>query len=128
MEGGEELACDWGQYGRHGRVGACESSFASLVHSRCCLDALVQASLIPTRISSLLLTSTKSGAVSELPTLKAAHLFLRLLTGTVWSPAHAISLITDSLYPVEYLDQPAKGEGQEGKTRREVHEAVSCMD
>ncbi|ORY73588.1 Alpha/Beta hydrolase protein [Leucosporidium creatinivorum] len=83
--------------------------------------ALELASLIPTQIHSLLLTSTKSGTVFDLPSSKATYMFLRLLSGTVWSPSSAISLIVDSLYPSTWLDV-IDPEDSEGRTRRVVQE------
>lgn len=81
-----------------------------------------QASLIPNGIASLLLTSTKSGTVPEFPTGKATYMFLRLLTGTVWSPEQGIALIVDSLYPPEWLDT-VDPTSSDGRTRRAVQEA-----
>lgn len=58
----------------------------------------------PGRFSSLGLISTRAGNRNDLPSYKATYMFLRLLTGTVWSAQQAIALIVDTLFPASYLD------------------------
>lgn len=80
-----------------------------------------QAQIIPERISSLLLTSTHSGQGFRLPSSKATHMFIRLTTGTVWTPEQGIALVVDSLFPPSYLDVP----NEEFGTKRKAVERVS---
>ncbi|KAM0789938.1 hypothetical protein ACM66B_006778 [Microbotryomycetes sp. NB124-2] len=83
--------------------------------------ALELATLIPEHINALMLTSTKSGTKSDLPTWKVLYTFGRILSGTVWSPEAGVALITDMLFPREYLDSPHPTDS-EHRTRRQVHE------
>ncbi|KPV73041.1 uncharacterized protein RHOBADRAFT_55281 [Rhodotorula graminis WP1] len=80
--------------------------------------------LIPTRIRTLLLTSTQSGSRFTLPPWKAASMFLRLSSGTVRTPAAQIELVTNTLFPEAWLDEVVHEEGEfKGKTRRDQVEA-----
>ncbi|KAK4048657.1 hypothetical protein OIV83_004627 [Microbotryomycetes sp. JL201] len=83
--------------------------------------ALELATLVPDHINALMLTSTKSGTKGDLPTWKVTYTFGRILTGTVWSPEAGVALITDMLFPKEYLDQIHPTD-PEKRTRRQVHE------
>ncbi|KAL8292345.1 hypothetical protein RQP46_001811 [Phenoliferia psychrophenolica] len=74
---------------------------------------------IPDRIASLILTSTKCGDRAELPSramLGRVGFFLRLATNTAGTPEQIISLVTDTLFPREYLDAPDPSNG--GKPNR----------
>ncbi|KAK4054010.1 hypothetical protein OIO90_003655 [Microbotryomycetes sp. JL221] len=85
--------------------------------------ALELATMIPQHINALMLTSTKSGTKSDLPNRKVLYTFGRILTGTVWSPEQGVSLITDMLFPKEYLDSIDSNDQQESKrTKRQIHE------
>ncbi|GAA5982604.1 hypothetical protein JCM10908_006716 [Rhodotorula pacifica] len=77
--------------------------------------------LIPRRIRTLLLTSTRSGSKSDLPSYQTLNMFVRLTSGTVRTPEKQIRLVVDTLYPQAYLEEIVQGEGEEwdGKTQRE---------
>ncbi|BGP43815.1 hypothetical protein JCM10450v2_008013 [Rhodotorula kratochvilovae] len=80
--------------------------------------------LIPTRIRTLLLTSTKSGSRFDLPSWRAASMFLRLSSGTVRTPAAQIDLITNTLFPESFLEEEVQEDGEyKGRKRRELVEA-----
>lgn len=80
-------------------------------------DEFSQALLIPEHIATLSLTSTKSGASFDLPSLRAVTMFSRLLTGMFWNAEHAMSLVVDTLYPQAWLDA-IDPEGKDNATRR----------
>ncbi|GAA5875242.1 hypothetical protein JCM3774_004181 [Rhodotorula dairenensis] len=76
--------------------------------------------LIPDRIHALLLTSTRSGSKTDLPSYQALNMFVRLTSGTVRTPEKQIRLVVETLYPKSYLDQLVETEGEwKGKTQRE---------
>ncbi|GAA6055715.1 hypothetical protein JCM3770_001034 [Rhodotorula araucariae] len=80
--------------------------------------------LNPTRIRTLLLTSTKSGARFDFPSWRATSMFLRLSSGTVRTPAAQVSLVTNTLFPESFLEEEVLQEGEfKGKKRRELIEA-----
>ncbi|KAM0753340.1 alpha/beta-hydrolase [Meredithblackwellia eburnea MCA 4105] len=75
---------------------------------------------VPSRLSSLTLTSSRAGPIPEFPTFKVGKMFLRQLTGRVKGPEHAAALAVDVLFPSKWLDSP---DGVvDGKTRRQVLE------
>ncbi|KAG0660003.1 hypothetical protein C6P46_004804 [Rhodotorula mucilaginosa] len=85
---------------------------------------VVGALLIPERIHALLLTSTRSGSKTDLPSYAALNMFARLTSGTVRSPEKQIRLVVNTLYPQAYLDEIVQAEGEwKGKTQRDRIEA-----
>lgn len=80
--------------------------------------------LIPERIRTLLLTSTRSGSKTDVPSYAALSMFARLTSGTVRSPEKQIRLVVNTMYPPAYLDEVVQAEGEwKGKTQRERIEA-----
>ncbi|GAA99358.1 uncharacterized protein L969DRAFT_86593 [Mixia osmundae IAM 14324] len=76
--------------------------------------------IIPERILSLNLTSTKAGG-GDLPPLGAVSLFTKLFTGQIRSPKAGVQFIVRTLFPAAWLDQPDPADAQ-GRTRRTVKE------
>ncbi|KAI5481286.1 alpha/beta hydrolase, epoxide hydrolase-like protein [Pseudohyphozyma bogoriensis] len=72
--------------------------------------------VIPERISSLNLVSTKAGDKFELPTSTSVGLFARLMTGTAGTPEQIVRLVVNSLFPPSYLD--AEDPENPGQNRR----------
>lgn len=64
-----------------------------------------QCLLVPERVSTLILTSSKAGDHVDLPPAKGLWMFFRILSGSV-TPESAIWLIVDGLFPPSYLDRP----------------------
>ncbi|GJN94127.1 hypothetical protein Rhopal_007201-T1 [Rhodotorula paludigena] len=80
--------------------------------------------LIPTRIRTLLLTSTKSGSRFERPSWKTTSMFGRLSLGLAKTPEEQVRLVTDTLFPPAFLNETVEEEGEfKGKKRREQVEA-----
>ncbi|KDE07207.1 hypothetical protein MVLG_02430 [Microbotryum lychnidis-dioicae p1A1 Lamole] len=82
------------------------------------MTALELATLIPQRINSLILTSTKSGTAFDLPKLPVVSMFARLSFGLFKDVSQAVGLVCSVLFPEEYLDSIDE---KTGKTRREIH-------
>ncbi|SCV74725.1 BQ2448_7754 [Microbotryum intermedium] len=82
------------------------------------MTALELATLIPSRINSLILTSTKSGTAFDLPKLPVINMFARLSFGLFKDVSQAVDLVCSVLFPKEYLDSIDE---KTGKTHREIH-------
>ncbi|GAA5990381.1 hypothetical protein JCM11641_002344 [Rhodosporidiobolus odoratus] len=80
--------------------------------------------LIPSRIRTLLLTSTSPGSSSLLPSLpsrKATTLIVKQSLGLIKTPEEQIEGVVGTLFPKEWLEGIAgDGEEGEGRGRREV--------
>ncbi|KAI5479582.1 hypothetical protein MNV49_003319 [Pseudohyphozyma bogoriensis] len=69
------------------------------------------ARLIPERISSLVLASTKSGFKYNYPTIRTMFLMLRFLTGTVWTKKQSMRLTVGHMFPRSFLNRRDEEEG-----------------
>ncbi|KAM0746919.1 alpha/beta-hydrolase [Meredithblackwellia eburnea MCA 4105] len=84
--------------------------------------AMDLARLAPQRISTLVLSSTKSGYKWNYPTLRTAWTMSRFLMGTVWTKRQSLKLTINLMFPKSFMNLTVKDVTGRGRTYREILE------
>ncbi|KAL8292997.1 hypothetical protein RQP46_000691 [Phenoliferia psychrophenolica] len=85
--------------------------------------AMDLARLVPARISTLVLASTKSGYRFNFPTIRTVWLMARFLFGTVWTQRQGLRLTISIMFPPMFMNLRDK----DGQTRRQILEQMAAV-